>query len=127
MAPAVPVPPIPFPASARRAILLTRASASRPEAQTPVPASEQTAAGEAHQIDISGMRFSPATLTVKAGDQVTWTQRDSIPHRVVFSDGETTDSPTLGRGQHYSQRFDEPGTHNYVGGLHPSMRGTIQV
>lgn len=50
-----------------------------------------------------------------------------MPHQLISSDGETVDSPTMGRGQSYSQRFDEPGTYEYVCSLHPSMRGTIQV
>jgi amicyanin len=73
------------------------------------------------------MRFSPSLLKVKAGEEVTWNQQDSMPHRLISSDGEALDSPTLGRGQSYSQRFDEPGTYDYVCSIHPSMRGTIQV
>jgi amicyanin len=100
---------------------------ARPQIQDSAPASDQAATAKGHRIDISGMRFSPAVLKVKAGDQVTWAQRDSMPHRLISSDGESVDSPTLGRGQQYSQRFDEPGTYEYVCSIHPSMRGTVEV
>ncbi len=100
---------------------------ARPQAQNPAPANDQAAADEGHQIDISGMRFSPAVLKVKAGDEVVWTQQDSMPHRLISSDGETVNSPTMGRGQSYSQRFDDAGTYEYVCSIHPSMRGIIEV
>src|SRR5438045_499785 len=40
-------------------------------------------------VKIDNFSFSPATVTVPAGTQITWTNRDDIPHTVV-SDDKTT-------------------------------------
>ena len=46
-----------------------------------------TAAGSpAVDIKIDNFSFTPPTLTVKAGTQITWTNGDDIPHTVVSDD-----------------------------------------
>ena len=38
------------------------------------------------EINIDNFSFTPPAVTVKAGTQITWTNRDDIPHTVVSSD-----------------------------------------
>jgi plastocyanin len=38
------------------------------------------------EVRIDNFSLSPATITVKAGTQVTWTNKDDIPHTVVSED-----------------------------------------
>jgi plastocyanin len=68
--------------------------------------------------------FSPGTIRVKVGDTVTWTNNDSMPHTVEFSDEE---SDTLNEGDTYTKTFDTAGSFSYICGLHPNMRGMVIV
>jgi plastocyanin len=36
-------------------------------------------------------------------------------------------SPLLVKGQSHTQTFAAPGTYEYVCGLHPAMKGTVEV
>lgn len=93
-------------------------------APTPSPASSNAAS-----VEISNFAFTPASLTVKKGTTVTWTNRDSDQHTVT-PDEETADfqgSGMLSRGETYSYTFANAGTYSYHCQPHPQMRGTITV
>lgn len=78
-------------------------------------------------IDISGFAFRPDTVFITAGDTVTWTNRDSAQHSVVFLTG-LGQTENFGLGQSSSLRFIAPGTYKYICGLHgQSMSGTVVV
>jgi plastocyanin len=75
-------------------------------------------------VTIEDMAFAPETLTVEAGDTVTWVWKDgAIDHDVA---GDDFRSEVMSEGT-FSHRFDEPGTHDYVCTLHPNMTGRIEV
>jgi plastocyanin len=78
-------------------------------------------------VDIAGFLFKPDVLFITAGDTVTWTNRDSAQHSVLFLTG-LGQSENFGLGQSSSLRFIEPGTYNYICGLHgQSMSGSVVV
>ncbi len=77
-----------------------------------------------HAVEISGFRYTPAVLTIQAGDSVTWTNRDSARHTVT---GGVLDSPLFGAGESFTFTFDAPGTYGYICTPHPSMTGTVIV
>ena len=78
-------------------------------------------------VDISGFLFRPDTVFINAGDTVTWTNRDSAQHSVVFLTG-LGQTENFGLGQSSSLRFIAPGTYKYICGLHgQSMSGTVVV
>ena len=78
-------------------------------------------------VDISGFLFRPDTVFVNAGDTVTWTNRDSAQHSIVFLTG-LGQTENFGLGQSSSLRFIAPGTYKYICGLHgQSMSGTVVV
>jgi plastocyanin len=78
-------------------------------------------------IDISGFAFRPDVVFITAGDTVTWTNRDSAQHSIVFLTG-LGQTENFGLGQSSSLRFIAPGTYNYICGLHgQSMSGTVVV
>jgi plastocyanin len=78
-------------------------------------------------IDISGFAFRPDVLFITAGDTVTWTNRDSAQHSIVFLTG-LGQTENFGLGQSSSLRFIAPGTYKYICGLHgQSMSATIVV
>jgi len=76
------------------------------------------------QVRIVNFTFSPATITVRAGQTVEWTNRDAIAHTVDFSG---VISNVLNRGGTYTQRFTAPGTYRYICSIHPFMHGTVVV
>ena len=60
-------------------------------------------------VDISGFLFRPDTVFINAGDTVTWTNRDSAQHSVLFLTG-LGQTQNFGLGQSSSLRFIAPGT-----------------
>lgn len=80
-----------------------------------------------HQVDIVGFAFSPASLSISAGDTVTWTNQDGANHTSTSDDGTTWDSGTLTTSQSYSFTFNGGGTFPYHCEFHPSMTAVIEV
>lgn len=85
---------------------------------------QQPVAGTA--VDITNFAFTPATLTVKVGDAVTWTNHDEEPHTVAADDG-SFHSPGLGTNDKYTFTFTTPGSFSYICSIHPFMHGTVVV
>jgi len=77
-------------------------------------------------VKIDNFTFTPQQLTVKAGDTVTWTNRDDIPHTVT-SKTMAFRSKALDTDDKFSFTFTTPGTYAYFCSLHPHMTGTIVV
>lgn len=82
--------------------------------------------------DSSGsFAFSPATLTVKVGTKVTWTNMTQTGHTVTSDDGKSFDSgisnPIAASGGTYSFTFTKAGTFPYHCQIHPFMKATITV
>ncbi|MCC7522226.1 hypothetical protein IT407_00265 [Candidatus Uhrbacteria bacterium] len=68
--------------------------------------------------------FVPATLTIKVGSTVTWTNRDIREHTVT---GTGWNSGTIGRDGSYSRKFSTVGSYEYKDTLNPTMIATINV
>ncbi|MFI5778899.1 cupredoxin family copper-binding protein [Nocardia sp. NPDC051570] len=81
-------------------------------------------AGDA--VSIENFAFAPATLSVRAGTAVTWTNKDEEPHTVADKNGGFH-SPGLGTGAVYTFTFTKAGTYDYVCTIHPFMHGTVVV
>jgi plastocyanin len=81
-------------------------------------------AATTHQIEIVDFAFSPATLTITAGDTVIWTNSDAVAHSAT---GSGFDSGLLGQGDSYSVTFSAAGTYDYLCTPHPTMTGRIVV
>lgn len=105
--------------------------------QPPTEKKEDTSASngqsEITNVEIKDFAFSPASITVKKGTKVTWTNQDTTGHNVVASDsgnggGLPTSNSLLGKGESYSFTFNEVGTFDYVCAPHASsMKGTVKV
>ena len=94
-----------------------------PQATTNTPAAPPVA-GTA--VSITNFAFTPATLTVKVGETVTWTNKDEEPHNVVAGDGSFR-SPGMDSNGTYSYTFTKAGSFDYICGIHPFMHGTVVV
>ena len=95
------------------------------QAPPPGVAAAPAGAGKA-EVQIDNFSFSPTSLTVKAGTQITWTNGDDIPHTVV-SDGHTFKSKVLGTGEKFTFTAAKPGTYSYSCSIHPNMTGKVVV
>jgi plastocyanin len=105
----------------------TEAASNTPAASTAassVPASGGATGASA--VAIKDTAFSPATITVKAGDKVTWTNNDSFAHTVTLDDN-SVDSGNLAGGATFDNTFATAGTFAYHCKIHSSMHGTVTV
>jgi plastocyanin len=89
-------------------------------------ASVMAAEPAATRIEVKNFMFMPTTLTVNAGDKVTWVNKDDEPHTVV-SDTGAFRSRAIDTDESFSYKFDQPGTYRFTCSIHPRMVGTIVV
>ena len=73
-------------------------------------------------VDIIDSDYQPGSVTISAGDTVTWSQSGQAPHTVTADDG-SFDSGELGAGDTFSMRFDSPGTYRYYCTFHGGPGG----
>ena len=92
------------------------------------------------RVYLENVRFTPEEMSVRVGNTVTWTHRDSgLSHHVAAHDGSFDSHPTCGRpfgacmkgGETFSHTFMRAGTYAYHCRLHASpdagMAGVITV
>jgi len=80
-----------------------------------------------NRIEIKDFAFNPQTITVKAGEKVTWINRDDEPHTVVSVEKQFKKSTALDTDQEFTITAGAPGTYTYFCSVHPKMTGTIIV
>lgn len=81
---------------------------------------------ESHAVSISGLQYSPASLSLSAGDTVVWTNNDDRDHTVVAADGAFR-SGVIRQGETFSFTFARPGKFTYGCQFHPRMKGVVIV
>jgi plastocyanin len=81
---------------------------------------------ETPQVEVKDFMFMPTTVTVSAGAQVTWVNKDDEPHTVV-SDTGLFRSGAMDTNESFSFKFDKPGTYHFTCSIHPRMVGTVIV
>ncbi|MEO0432292.1 MAG: plastocyanin [Cyanobacteria bacterium J06656_5] len=90
--------------------------------------------------DAGLLAFEPATITIKAGDTVTWVNNKMAPHNVIFdaaqvpggkdvADSLSQEQLTFSPGESYSSTFSESGEYSYFCAPHrgAGMVGKIIV
>lgn len=110
-------------------------SSSTPEvtaaSTTAAPTTAAAAVNQGANITIREFEYTPADVTVKANQTVTWTNEGSAKHTVTAEKGQAIDfkSPTLANGDApFIQSFGTPGTYKFFCSVHPDkMKGTITV
>jgi plastocyanin len=78
------------------------------------------------EVTIDNFSFGPMELTIPAGTQVTWTNKDDVPHTVVSVDKKFK-SKALDTDDRFSFTFQNPGTYEYFCSVHPKMTAKIIV
>ena len=105
-------------------------TAAQPSPTTAATATSQTTGAVANVkiVEKNGMyMFDPATLTIKKGMQVVWTNMSDAP-RTVTSDNATFNTPSnLTEKQTFIFTFNTAGTFTYHCNIHPYMKATITV
>ncbi len=85
-----------------------------------------SASAAVRPVDIVGFKFEPQSVTITAGDTVTWTNRDAAAHSARVNGVGTT--AVLTQGQSGSLAFSGAGTFPYDCGIHgAAMMGTVIV
>ena len=77
-------------------------------------------------VVISGFKFTPQRVTIRAGEVVTWTNNDGTAHTATALNGSFNSGP-LSQGSTYTHAFTVTGVFSYMCSIHSSMTGTIQV
>lgn len=88
------------------------------------------AAGATVDVAILGIAggFDAAAVTIALGDEVTWTNMDSVGHTSTQSSGVALwTSGTLGADDTYSVTLTVAGTYPYHCNIHPVMTGRVRV
>jgi len=80
-----------------------------------------------NRIEIKDFAFNPQTITIKAGEKVTWINRDEEPHTIVSVEKQFKKSSALDTDQEFTITAGPPGTYTYYCSVHPKMTGTIVV
>ncbi len=78
------------------------------------------------QVKIDNFSFIPQVLTIKAGTNVTWTNKDDVPHTVVSTTKKFA-SRVLDTDERFSFTFKEAGIYEYYCSVHPHMTGKVIV
>jgi plastocyanin len=89
------------------------------------PGEESVKKAPKGDVQIVGFKFLPATVQASVGKPLKVLNTDDTPHFIVVTGGPKTD--VILRGQSATMNFDKSGSFNYICGLHPSMKGTIEV
>lgn len=77
-------------------------------------------------VDIKNFNYLPRTITIKAGESVTWTNSDLLGHTAT-ADDNTWDTGNISNGESVSIKFEKAGTYTYHCQPHPVMKGTVIV
>ncbi|EKD90683.1 MAG: plastocyanin/azurin family copper binding protein [uncultured bacterium] len=99
--------------------------------QAPSTDSSQTASEAAVKITSSG--FEPQTITIKAGETLTWTNSDTADHTVNSAVHPThqvyppLNVGNIPQGGSKSLMFPDKGTYKYHDHLNPTLFGTVAV
>jgi plastocyanin len=80
----------------------------------------------ANEVWIQDMAFNPASITVKAGTTIKWTNKDSATHTVT-ADDNSFDSGNIPVNGTFSHTFPAAGVFTYHCRIHPAMKATVLV
>ena len=84
-------------------------------------------AASGNSVTISDFKFAPASLTVKRGAKVTFTNHDSDAHTATANDGHSFDTGMLDQGSSRTITLTKPGSYAYHCTVHSFMKGTLVV
>ena len=114
------------------ALVLSACGGGGTAGASPTAAAPSAAAAAASDVTVQGFKFGPASLEVKVGTKVTWTNKDGTAHTTTSGTPGTKDGKwdgqLAGSGGTFSFTFAQAGTFAYFCSIHgASMTGTVVV
>jgi plastocyanin len=91
-----------------------------------VAASASASTTKTVAVDISNGGFTPATVSIVAGDSVSWTNKDTANHQVYCKACPFT-SPALAPGGGVTFQFTKAGTYAITDPLNKNKKSTVKV
>ena len=91
-----------------------------------VAGASNSAAYVTKTVKITATAFSPATVNIKTGDSIKWSNTDTKAHQVVANNGAFA-SPTIAASRTWTHTFNTAGTFKYHDTLHPALTGKVVV
>ncbi|ASU34229.1 cupredoxin domain-containing protein [Mucilaginibacter xinganensis] len=85
-----------------------------------------TPSSPAATVSIQNFAFDPATVTIKVGSSVTWTNMDTAPHTATDL-GNAFDSGSLATGKTFNFTFNAAGTYTYHCLIHSMMKNATVI
>ena len=75
------------------------------------------------------LEFTPASVSARVGQTLTWTNEDTVQHNVTYLSGPSfSSSPrVMSPGASFSIKLTQSGEIHYFCSIHPWMKGTIIV
>ncbi len=83
--------------------------------------------GDIYKVNILATQFDPSTMTMLPGAKITWTNMHTELHSIVSDDATSFNSGNIAAGASFSFTPTVTGTYPYHCGLHPAVRGTLNV
>ncbi len=87
----------------------------------------------ANEVFMQAIAFNPMEITIQAGESVTWTNQDIVPHTATSGNpGDTVLGPIfrssfLGQGGTFTHTFEDAGEFVYFCEVHPGMMRDAKV
>lgn len=88
--------------------------------------SAAAAMGPKPDVNIMGFAFGPNPVRATVGQPVRWLNGDDSPHQITVTSTKER-APILTKGQSAVMVFNTAGNYDYICGLHPNMKGTVEV
>lgn len=93
--------------------------------------SAKTISKEVAVVEITTEGFMPSSITVTAGQQVKFINKDAVPHRIMADPESLQDFDSLNQlatGDSYTYVFDTPGRYYYYDSVNAqTYTGSVQV
>jgi plastocyanin len=93
----------------------------------PSPAGKVNVAKAPDVVAINSFLFGPERLEVARNTYVSWVNTDDSPHQVTVTSANGVRTPVILKGEKQALKFETAGTYDYICGLHPGMKGKIEV
>ena len=86
-----------------------------------------------NEVFMQAIAFNPMEITIQAGESVTWTNQDIVPHTATSGNPEDEDmgaifrSAQFGQGGTFTHTFENAGEFVYFCEVHPVMMRDAKV
>ena len=87
----------------------------------------------ANEVFMQAIAFNPMEITIQAGESVTWTNQDIVPHTATSGNPEDVEpgaifqSERFGQGGTFTHTFNDAGEFVYFCEVHPAMMRDAKV